>query len=1123
MFSVILPFSIVVSPQFHHGITLEWITAWLSQSDFPASGFEILLAIRAGTQSDQLVGLAQCLRPQDRLLQVAHTCEADLVAAAAGDAKGEWLIFVGSLGVPEPAFLRNCQEAIVRHPQWSGISGSSIRLGNDPVSKLGEDCPWPNQYPCLVIKAEAYRSVGGLEPRYGPYASSALIGRLAKAGMLMGSCHQLRLKERAFGGLDEVEAFGRDFAAGQMLFWLEQGHGLANEGSPRTWEDRHIQRRSLTLRMLRLLRAAGRAETALRPQVTTRRRIWIRRLWFGLRGEQQGVRRALSTSRAALERGLQDKDLPVARTAYLDFREAAAQLGQLAVLRQWKSPALPADVAKRSGKWTPDQQGTSIKLGFESTTSIDGARFIWSSPEALIWLPIGRGQYSLAIKWLQHPALRDLRPRFHINGSAVSRQRVHYQSGLAQCKVTISNDNGLWLGWVVPALTLPEDARSLGLALRSISWRRHSSTDALPAAVTAVAPTYFLHVPKTMGTAVRTTMENAFPVAAIFSPYDQLYSRNELPGITDRFAGAHSFYRGHFGWGLMGQMAPRSWRVVTVLRQPQQRLISLFNYIRDLGRIGEDHSLEQWLAQDIPIHDTTLAHFLPNLANLSIKGAAACAAALSPHLQEALTHLAQCSVVGLQERPSETFLLLSHQTGSWPPDGEERVNASLGGTGSTDLSQEVLQLMQPMIKDEAILYARAVQLFEQQWASLRRSLRIDVAAANPVMEVRAELRRRLKLRHESTMLLHHRWRACDAYLGENLHGHEQHHGTQLRWTGPSRHTRFVWPLPTKEDWHFHIKLHAATPLAHAQNATLEVNGAPVLLALQLDPAGYPKGLRGRINGDILRRSPDKWHEFVLNAVVAKLPGEQIRVIGLCLLSWEFLPARMELPLPVLKGSRSLVTVIIPVKNGAHLLADTLDSVLDQGGADLVECLVQDSASCDGSAGLATQHSPRIRVASALDSSVYAGLNAAIVAAQGQWIIVLGAGDRLRPGILTALREQLTRARRLALLYGDVWMEDLQRRYAGEITPQQLAQENICQQAVIYHRTLFEKHGGFDLNYPILADYAFHLRCFGDPMVERHYLGQIIADYRGAGLSAITPDLNFQTDKAGLVERFLNPT
>ncbi|MDB4947327.1 MAG: glycosyl transferase family 2, partial [Labilithrix sp.] len=154
-----------------------------------------------------------------------------------------------------------------------------------------------------------------------------------------------------------------------------------------------------------------------------------------------------------------------------------------------------------------------------------------------------------------------------------------------------------------------------------------------------------------------------------------------------------------------------------------------------------------------------------------------------------------------------------------------------------------------------------------------------------------------------------------------------------------------------------------------------------------------------------------------------------------------------------------------------------------------------------------------------DHGVYDALNLGVVLSSGRYVMILGAGDRLRAGALVSLLQSAPLSR-FGMIYGDVFMEDLACRYGGEWTLERFRKQNLCQQGILYSRDIFRLLGGFDLKYPILSDYDFNIRCFGNRKIKRVYVPEIVADYLGGGLSATTPDEAFMQDRPWLVHEHL---
>jgi glycosyltransferase involved in cell wall biosynthesis len=107
-------------------------------------------------------------------------------------------------------------------------------------------------------------------------------------------------------------------------------------------------------------------------------------------------------------------------------------------------------------------------------------------------------------------------------------------------------------------------------------------------------------------------------------------------------------------------------------------------------------------------------------------------------------------------------------------------------------------------------------------------------------------------------------------------------------------------------------------------------------------------------------------------------------------------------------SSAKTSVIMPVRNGERYVAEALDSVLPQLGAD-DEVLVVDDGSTDGTRGVLAHYEPRIRALSSGGRGPSAARNVGLAAASGDYIAFLDHDDMWPPprhaALLHALSEQ----------------------------------------------------------------------------------------------------------------------
>ena len=228
-------------------------------------------------------------------------------------------------------------------------------------------------------------------------------------------------------------------------------------------------------------------------------------------------------------------------------------------------------------------------------------------------------------------------------------------------------------------------------------------------------------------------------------------------------------------------------------------------------------------------------------------------------------------------------------------------------------------------------------------------------------------------------------------------------------------------------------------------------------------------------------------------------------------------------------SAPVFSIVIPSFNSAATLEETIDSVLGQTPG-LAEVIVIDGGSTDGTLAILDSYGDKIRYISEPDRGIYDAMNKGIDLAQGQYINFQGAGDKLRPGILERISGAMPTAlgRHVpselppgpTMVYGKVWIVDQQRIDGEEFSKMTLRNGNIPHQAVFYSRDLFDTVGRYDLKYPVLADYALCLQCFGDDRVRKLYVDEVVADYLGGGVSTQRHDDVFYADLGGLIRKNL---
>jgi glycosyltransferase involved in cell wall biosynthesis len=216
--------------------------------------------------------------------------------------------------------------------------------------------------------------------------------------------------------------------------------------------------------------------------------------------------------------------------------------------------------------------------------------------------------------------------------------------------------------------------------------------------------------------------------------------------------------------------------------------------------------------------------------------------------------------------------------------------------------------------------------------------------------------------------------------------------------------------------------------------------------------------------------------------------------------------------------QKLFSIITPTYNCGTKIVRTINSVLSQD-SNLYEYIVVDGDSSDGTQSEVERYGARIRFVSEPDQGVYDAMNKGIEMARGKYIYFLGAGDTLRANVLGNLARVIPQSE-LAFVYGNVYWVDEAFIYGGKFDKLRLETFNICHQAIFYERAIFDEIGRFELDYRILADYVFNIKCFGNDKIQKTYLDYVIANFEGGGQSAQQKDTALTKALPRLIEEYL---
>lgn len=161
------------------------------------------------------------------------------------------------------------------------------------------------------------------------------------------------------------------------------------------------------------------------------------------------------------------------------------------------------------------------------------------------------------------------------------------------------------------------------------------------------------------------------------------------------------------------------------------------------------------------------------------------------------------------------------------------------------------------------------------------------------------------------------------------------------------------------------------------------------------------------------------------------------------------------------------------RNPGPRLIEAVDSVRHQREAD-TEIVLIDGASTDGTREWLEANRSSFAVAdSAPDHGIYDAMNKALRSARGDWILFLGADDRLASDdVLNRAGTALSQSP-ADIVSGTARFDD------GRVYPARpdaaIRRNFLHHQATFYRRRLLDRHGPFDTSLRLQADYDLNLR------------------------------------------------
>lgn len=198
-------------------------------------------------------------------------------------------------------------------------------------------------------------------------------------------------------------------------------------------------------------------------------------------------------------------------------------------------------------------------------------------------------------------------------------------------------------------------------------------------------------------------------------------------------------------------------------------------------------------------------------------------------------------------------------------------------------------------------------------------------------------------------------------------------------------------------------------------------------------------------------------------------------------------------------NRKLFTIILATFNCGQKIENTLRSIFSQN-RELFEVIILDNLSTDDTLDHIRKYENDLTLISQKDNGIYDAFNKGIDLAKGKYIYFIGAGDCLKPEILETIKEFLP-LEKPAFVYGKCYFTKHKVLNGKEFTAKLFVRDNLCHQGIFYHRDIFNIVGKYDLQYKILSDWFFNLKCFIHDGITKKYVDCVVADYEENGVSS----------------------
>lgn len=206
-----------------------------------------------------------------------------------------------------------------------------------------------------------------------------------------------------------------------------------------------------------------------------------------------------------------------------------------------------------------------------------------------------------------------------------------------------------------------------------------------------------------------------------------------------------------------------------------------------------------------------------------------------------------------------------------------------------------------------------------------------------------------------------------------------------------------------------------------------------------------------------------------------------------------------------------ISIITATYNSAGTVRDTFESVLKQTYSE-IEYIVVDGASRDGTVDIIKEYEPRfegrMRWVSERDSGIYDAMNKGLRMATGDIVGILNSDDfYTSDDVLETVADKMDRTD-VDAVYGDIHFVNPDnlgkcvRYYSSKVFRPSLMRLGFIPAHPSFYckRSMYEKFGGFDLDFKVAADFENLLRLIYVGHIKTLYIEKDFVTMRTGGAS-----------------------